>query len=99
MCASEIEGTNLAQNSKAKSIDIPKAIRQALRVYKCDAVREMQRYISAFDAKDAHDGLVQMSTGSGKTSVIATPARCETRFGHVIIIAPTSVTTQPPRLM
>ena len=44
--------------------------------------------MAAFGARKARAGLVQMPTGSGKTGVIATLARCETRIGPVVVIAP-----------
>ena len=67
------------------SIEIPPALRAALRDYQLKAIRSMSRYITAFDSRNAQAGLVQMPTGSGKTGVIATLGRCETRHGPVVV--------------
>jgi hypothetical protein len=70
------------------AIQIPKHLREALRDYQQLSIDAMIKYISRFDTSNARAGLVQMPTGSGKTGVIATLARCETRLGPVIVMAP-----------
>src|SRR5690242_5377668 len=69
-------------------IDIPKQLHNALRDYQRQAIGAMVKYIEQFDVKHPRAGLVQMPTGSGKTGVIATLARCETKPGPVIVMAP-----------
>lgn len=82
------EEYNLAVTILTMSIEVPRALRNGLRDYQRDAVGEMSKYIATFDARHPRAGLVQMPTGSGKTGVIATLGRCETRSGPVVVIAP-----------
>jgi len=70
------------------STQIPQRLSAALRDYQRQAIAEMTKYAERFDATQPRAGLVQMPTGSGKTGVIATLARCETRKGPVVVIAP-----------
>lgn len=70
------------------AIRVPKHLQDALRDYQRSSIDAMTKYIDQFDRSNARAGLVQMPTGSGKTGVIATLARCETRPGPVIVMAP-----------
>lgn len=51
-------------------------------------MKAMTRYIGAFDAHSPRGALVHMPTGSGKTAVIASLARCLERPGPVLVITP-----------
>jgi superfamily II DNA or RNA helicase len=54
-----------------------------------DAVDKMRKYISDYHNNKVNgSGLVYMPTGSGKTGVIATLARCIPRIGCVLILTP-----------
>lgn len=75
-------------DSDHMAIHIPKPLQQALRDFQQRSIEAMIKYIDQFDTSKARAGLVQMPTGSGKTGIIATLARCETRPGPVIVIAP-----------
>jgi superfamily II DNA or RNA helicase len=70
------------------ALRIPRGLWNALRPYQRDAVDAMRRYIAAFDQRHPHAGLVHMPTGSGKTAVIASLARCFEQLGPVLVIAP-----------
>src|SRR5687768_9362533 len=70
------------------SLRIPRALREALRDYQRDAVDGMRRYLGEFDRANPRAALVHMPTGSGKTAIIATLARCWTAPGPVVVIAP-----------
>jgi superfamily II DNA or RNA helicase len=48
----------------------------------------MARYIDKFDASRPRAALVHMPTGSGKTAVIASLARCFDRRGPVVVVTP-----------
>lgn len=48
----------------------------------------MMRYIAAFDRKRPRAALVHMPTGSGKTAVIASLARCLQTHGPVLVLTP-----------
>ncbi len=70
------------------SVRVPPELSNALRPYQREAVDRMIRYIASFDIDHPRAGLVQMPTGSGKTGVIATLARCVQGRGPVLVIAP-----------
>jgi len=83
-----MSATSISVHSDNMAIHIPKLLREALRDYQQRSIDAMIKYIGQFDTSNARAGLVQMPTGSGKTGVIATLARCETRPGPVIVMAP-----------
>ena len=70
------------------SLRIPRVLTEALRDYQRDAVYRMRRYLGEFDRANPRAALVHMPTGSGKTAIIATLARCWTAPGPVVVIAP-----------
>lgn len=70
------------------AVQIPRRLSTALRDYQRDAVRAMTRYADQFDPRRPRAALVHMPTGSGKTAVIASLARCTVRPGPVLVIAP-----------
>ena len=70
------------------AVRVPRELWSALRQYQRDAIEAMTRYIAAFDGRHPRAGLVHMPTGSGKTAVIASLARCFERPGPVLVIAP-----------
>jgi superfamily II DNA or RNA helicase len=70
------------------AVRVPRELWNALRPYQRAAVDAMIRYIGAFDRRHPRAGLVHMPTGSGKTAVIASLARCFERSGPVLVIAP-----------
>ena len=70
------------------SLRIPRPLTDALRDYQRDAVDRMRRYLGEFDRANPRAALVHMPTGSGKTAIIATLARCWTVPGPVVVIAP-----------
>jgi Type III restriction enzyme, res subunit len=70
------------------TVRIPPSLRQALWRHQRDAVDAMTRYIAGFNSKAPRAALVHMPTGSGKTLVIASLARCIERSGPVVVVAP-----------
>lgn len=70
------------------TVRIPATLRNALWRHQCEAVDAMTRYLAAFDSSHPRAALVHMPTGSGKTAVIASLARCLEVSGPVVVIAP-----------
>jgi hypothetical protein len=69
-------------------VNISSTLWDALWPHQREALNAMTRYIAAFDSNNPHAALVHMPTGSGKTAVIASLARCLKGSGPVIVIAP-----------
>lgn len=70
------------------SVPIPTRLRNALWEHQREALSLMTRYIAAFDSKRPRAALVHMPTGSGKTAVIASLARCLQTRGPVLVLTP-----------
>lgn len=70
------------------NLHVPPQLKAALWPHQVEAVRAMARYLSDFDTRHPRAGLVHMPTGSGKTAVIASLARCLTDRGIVVVVAP-----------
>ena len=57
--------------------------------HQSEAINRMRHYIAEFQAGNVEgSALVHMPTGSGKTGVIATIARCLPEVGCTLILAP-----------
>ncbi len=69
---------------------LPKALNAVLWKHQSEAVNKMFRYVAAFDRKAPQSALVHMPTGSGKTAVIASLARCSGTPGPVLVVTPAS---------
>jgi len=70
------------------TLQIPPVLNNALRDYQRDAIKHMSEYLNDFNPAKPRAALVHMPTGSGKTAVIATLARCLASPGPVLVIAP-----------
>jgi Type III restriction enzyme, res subunit len=69
-------------------VRIPRTLRAALWRHQQEALDAMISYVAAFDISRPRAALVHMPTGSGKTAVIASLARCFESSGPVVVIAP-----------
>ncbi len=70
------------------TVRIPIRLRNALWKHQREALDKMTRYIAVFDSRRPRAALVHMPTGSGKTAVIASLARCLERRGPVLVLTP-----------
>ncbi len=70
------------------TVRIPSTLRSALWGHQRRALNTLARYVGAFDSNHPRAALVHMPTGSGKTAVIATLARCTHRRGAVLVVTP-----------
>ena len=78
--------------ASARTSALPEAplLRQmSLREYQRRAIEKTRRYVSVFrQGKTKGAALVHMATGTGKTGVIASLARCTPEIGGVLVLAP-----------
>lgn len=70
------------------TVRIPKRLRVTLWKHQREALDKMKEYLSAFDRTRPRTALVHMPTGSGKTAVIASLARCLEHRGPVLVLTP-----------
>ncbi len=70
-------------------LDAPLLKKLSLRDYQREAIRSCLLYIGSFRRLETNRaGLVHMATGTGKTGVIASLARCIPEIGTTMVLAP-----------
>ncbi len=70
-------------------LDAPLLKKLSLRDYQREAIRSCLLYIGSFRQLETNRaGLVHMATGTGKTGVIASLARCIPEIGTTMVLAP-----------
>ena len=82
--------TNPRQANKTTALPpAPLIDKLSLRKYQREAIGNTRRYVAAFrDGDTDAAALVHMATGTGKTGVIASLARCTPEINSVLVLAP-----------